>query len=300
MNFLYCFDSKFNLQALNSIMSIIKNNKNKEIKIFVIHDNPNSFKKLVNEYLNEYKEIFEIFEFKFDYLNFPKLYKSHVSKATYFRLFFQEYIPKEVNFLTYVDSDIICISDFYSKIDEKINEIKKEKFLLGAVTESSGGSNKERLELSNDNYFNAGVMILNMNEWNKKITIENIINRMNTLGDKILWWDQDILNSLVDGNYLAIEEKFNKQVGNIKNIPDKDDIFIHYSGKGKPWAVSFFRDNINNVYQKNFRNTNIAFYHLETSKLIENLIFLKNLIIGNYKKYDNKKVLKSFIKIKKI
>ena len=62
----------------------------------------------------------------------------------------------------------------------------------------------------------------------------------------------------------------------------------------------FFRDNINNVYQKNFRNTNIAFYHLETSKLIENLIFLKNLIIGNYKKYDNKKVLKSFIKIKKI
>lgn len=300
MNFLYCFDNNFNLQALNSIMSIINNNKNHKTKIFVIHDDPASLQKIIKKYLNDYEEIFEIFEFDFNFVNFPKINKSHVSKATYFRLFFQKYIPEHIDFITYVDSDIICISNFYSELNEKINEIKSEKLLLGAVTESIGGDNKKRLGLMSDNYFNAGVMIINMAEWKNKITIEAIINKMNLLSDKILWWDQDVLNSLIDGNYLSINDRFNKQTAFIESSPNKDDIFIHYSGKGKPWSVSFYKDNINNVYQKYFKNTNITMYHLDISKLTDYLIFFKNLLFGNYKKYGNKEIFKSIIKIKKI
>ena len=44
MNFLYCFDNNFNLQALNSIMSIINNNKDHKTKIFVIHDDQQVYK----------------------------------------------------------------------------------------------------------------------------------------------------------------------------------------------------------------------------------------------------------------
>ena len=120
MNFLYCFDNNFNLQALNSIMSIINNNKDHKTKIFVIHDDPASLQKIIKKYLNDYEEVFEIFEFDFNFVNFPKINKSHVSKATYFRLFFQKYIPEHIDFITYVDSDIICISNFYSELNEKI------------------------------------------------------------------------------------------------------------------------------------------------------------------------------------
>ena len=58
MNFLYCFDSKFNLQAINSINSLINKSKSLEIKVFVIHDNPSTFQKLVKKYLSEYEYIF--------------------------------------------------------------------------------------------------------------------------------------------------------------------------------------------------------------------------------------------------
>ena len=47
MNFLYCFDNNFNLQALNSIMSIINNNKDHKTKIFVFTMIQQVYKKLL-------------------------------------------------------------------------------------------------------------------------------------------------------------------------------------------------------------------------------------------------------------
>ena len=44
---------------------------------------------------------------------------------------------------------------------------------------------------------------------------------------------------LVDGNYTEIDSGFNKQVGKIDKKFNKNDIFLHYSGKVKPWSVSF-------------------------------------------------------------
>ena len=49
---------------------------------------------------------------------------------------------------------------------------------------------------------------------------------MNTLGDNF-YWDQDILNSLVDGNYLAIEKNLINRL-EISKIPDKDT-YLFYS-----------------------------------------------------------------------
>ena len=145
MNFLYCFDEKFNLQALNSVKSVIDNSTHTNTKFFIIHDNPETFQKLIKKHLNNHQQRFNYCKFDLNTIEFPRLKNSHVSKATYFRLFFQKYIPDDIEFITYIDADIICVSKDLEKLNEKIIEISLDKTLIGAVTESIGGNNQNRL-----------------------------------------------------------------------------------------------------------------------------------------------------------
>ena len=63
-----------------------------------------------------------------------------------------------------------------------------------------------RLDLKQSKYFNAGVLVINYNEW-KKINDDNkFIKNMNHLAEKILWWDQDVLNYTFDGKYTELSK----------------------------------------------------------------------------------------------
>ena len=70
LNFVYCFDSNYNLQGLTSINSIAEKIDEK-ISIHIIHDNPNSFNKSL---LEGYKNIdLNIYKINVDKLDFPNL-----------------------------------------------------------------------------------------------------------------------------------------------------------------------------------------------------------------------------------
>ena len=58
-------------------------------------------------------------------------------------------------------------------------------------------------------------------------------------------------------------------------------------------GVYLFEDNRNKFYQDCFKNLNITKYHIECVNKLDNFVFLKNLILGHYKKYGNFKLLKA-------
>mgnify|MGYP001172002618 FL=1 len=301
MNFLYCFDNNFNLQALNSINSIIKYSNNVNLNFYIIHDSPKTFLKILDRYLPDYKNLITIYKFDFDSIKFPRINKAHVTKATYFRLFFQKYLPKNIEFITYVDSDIICLSNPEKRIQELIETIDNSNLLIGAVNEDSlVDQNVNRLDMKSDRYFNAGVMIINLKQWSKKIEINEIILSMEKLRDKIKWWDQDVLNVLVDGNYLELKKDFNMKASEIKGMPDESVVFLHYAGKGKPWDNSFFEDPNTNIYQNAFLRTGFSEYHIDPKGFIENILFFKHLFSNKYKQFNKKKLFSSYIKNKLI
>jgi lipopolysaccharide biosynthesis glycosyltransferase len=299
MNFLYCFDNNFNLQALNSINSVIRNSENDDINFYIVHETPDTFLKIIDKYLPKYKNLIKIYKFDFDSLSFPKISGAHVSKATYFRLFFQEYLPKDLNFVTYVDSDIVCLSNPTKRIKEQIQLLKTKDYLLGAVSDEQGQNlNKDRLSMKSDEYFNAGVMVINLRKWRSEIKTDQIISCMAKLEEKILWWDQDILNVLVDGNFLELNDDFNMKVSNTSDNTENSVIFLHYAGKGKPWDNSFFHDKRHEEYQLAFLNTGFSEYHIDPHGIIENLSFFKNLIKTNNNSINKKKLLSSYLKNK--
>ena len=103
ITFLYCIDENYNPQALASINSLLQKVSEK-INIVIIHKNPDSF--------NNYKKAItksptlkNIKIIKFvnkDYI-FPEVENSHVSEATYYRLFLSEILDDQIQNLIYID-----------------------------------------------------------------------------------------------------------------------------------------------------------------------------------------------------
>ena len=63
INFLYCFDENYNIQANNSISSLLEN-VSEQIGIYIIHKDPSTFEAYLNKFkLNNKLDNIEIFKF---------------------------------------------------------------------------------------------------------------------------------------------------------------------------------------------------------------------------------------------
>ena len=62
-----------------------------------------------------------------------------------------------------MDPDVICIQDPINEIETSIKKLNTTEFTIAAKTEHSWS---ERINVT-DKYFNAGVMIIDFNKWQK-------------------------------------------------------------------------------------------------------------------------------------
>ena len=298
MNFLYCFDSNYNLQALNSINSLLSKS-NQKYSIYIIHENPSTVQEKIEKLNIDNFHNIQIFEYDSRYANFPRVSGSHVSDATYYRLFLNEYLPSDIDFITYIDADILCLQNPEEEINRTIKRMQKENSPLAAMTESIDNPDYiGRLDLKQSKYFNAGVLVINYNEW-KKINDDNkFIKNMNHLAEKILWWDQDVLNYTFDGKYTEMSKFLNYKIEPSANIhtSEIDDkvFFLHYTGNLKPWSLRGLKIKYSKYYQESFRELNLYKYHIVSKKSTTDTYIFPNILFFGFNKIEYKF---SFIKV---
>ena len=250
MNFLYCFDKNYNIQGFISIFSVLEHVDSK-VNFFIIHKDKVSLeifpKRIIeHENLNEIK----IFHFEKNSSKFYNLQDAHVSEATFYRLFINDYINENIKNLVYLDADILCIGNPLEILNNEFSKLSKSNLSVGFNTEYSKlDSNHEafkRLNLLGNKYFNAGVMLINFQNWLENKDSQNITRKIEEIKEKAIYWDQDILNSYFDGNYIEIPNSLNYKINYFDkdykkilkdNISEQKIFFIHYSGKFKPWSV---------------------------------------------------------------
>jgi lipopolysaccharide biosynthesis glycosyltransferase len=266
-NVLLCFDSNYNIQGEVTMMSLLENTSS-QLTFYIIHENPATLEKLIKR-TSIHPNVENIYTYKFikrDNVNFPSFDESHMSEATYYRLFIGDYLPKEIKNIIYVDPDIICINNFDTIIDQTLSVLNSTDLLLAAKTEHMELDDSEtsvRLELTKNKYFNAGVTVINVEKWiNQKYT-DKLLEKMDHLGERVFWFDQDILNSYVDGDYLELPSALNftdlsLSLNDIKEVA----IFYHYSGKKKPWTVKGFISYGESFYQEIYREIFDNNYHI--------------------------------------
>ena len=265
--FLYCFDDNFNKQAFTSIISLL-DNVNESITINIIHPN-DEIADLIPSNISNHRNLkcinaktFNDYEYKF-----PNIEGVHISEATYFRIFMENYLDNKIPNIVYIDSDMICIKDPTNTILQTIKELRKKDLLLAAKTESfvenTDDDRFERLEIDTK-YFNAGLMIINYQKWQNEDVQKSLIKILKENFTKIVFWDQDILNMHVNGNHLELNEKLNMYAHSITTeVEDSDSLLIHYVGSKKPWLTSGAFENASESYHKNFRKIYDNTYHIE-------------------------------------
>ena len=266
LNFLFCFDNNYDQQAFSSIISLL-DNVNEAIVIHIIYNKDTNYD-FIPIKIRDHRFLKNIYVYKFNDMNynFPNLEDSHLSAATYYRLFLDKYIPDNIEYLTYIDSDMICIKNPLENIKIEIEKLKNSKKIVMARTEypqTSKNENKiyERLDMVGP-YFNAGFLILNLDKWRSDRLTQNLLNEMVELGEKIMHWDQDVLNSYFDGDYIELENVYNFNSFNGLNQKRNSILFLHFIGSKKPWEMSGVFKMYSEDYHLNYRKLYQDYYHI--------------------------------------
>ena len=296
LNFVYCFDDNFNLQALTSIKSLL-DKITKKANIFIIHKNVKSFNGLKKN-IEEHSNLLNLYTYQFDSskINLPPI-KSHVSEATYYRLFISQYIPQDIKFLVYLDADILCINDPTTKLINTFAQIESENTVIAAKVESKREDNNiffERLNLKNNEQFNAGVLLINFSKWVDQNIEPDLLNILNIRFNEIFDYDQEILNIYFDGKFTDLDNNLNYQAiggqdDELFNHIENNVYFLHYLGKGKPWSIENFIFSTSEFYQREFNKLGFGKPHLIFPRNISTIKkFIKIIFSLEFKNFDRR------------
>lgn len=272
INIGYGIDDKYSRAVASSIVSICLNNPQSSFNFHIIADNLSSDTKIKFKQLSK-KYFINIYIYEIDISYLKKLpILNHYSTAIYFRLLFPLLLKNYKQFI-YLDADIICINNI-----QKVLTLKLETHIIAAVPDVFWTSNQRLSELKLDNhvYFNSGMLIINIDKWNKFNISNKIIELLNNTKYKFSHPDQDALNILLTKKIFYLDEKFN--CINMNNINLSNTCLLHFAAKSKPWHLSWSvspscnKNNIN-IYSHYEKLTPWSNYDLETPKNYKQMHF---------------------------
>jgi len=284
LNLLYCFDSNYNIQAFTSIFSFLEKSSEK-ICLNVIHKDT-SKKDIFPENILNHSNLKELNIYKFDrkFNTFPKVENSHVSEATYYRLFFNDYIENIEDFesITYVDCDMICLKDTSIEISEYSKNLIESEYILAARKEKFETIEMEKiiknLQLSSSKYMNAGLLIIDVNKWINGNLTQKLCEKLLQIENNIIYWDQDVFNAYLDGKFYELPESLNCFTNLEDNLIVREEIkIVHFYGSKKPWTTKGILNKKSTYYQDMYRELGLGSYHITHKRRRESV---KHLISG--------------------
>lgn len=297
INVLYCFDSNYNTQAFVSMYSLLENISSK-INIYIIHKSEID-ESFVSEKIMQHKKLnlLKVFKISINNLDLYNIDNSHVSSATFFRIFIEDHLPKNIDQIFYIDCDILCINDPIKFFKNEIKKLNNSKSVVSASTEEIRIKNPdffERIEMKGESYFNAGVMLIDINKWISNSIKQRSLSAISYLKERAVLWDQDILNYVIDGDYLELDTLLNyrtRKMATISKNPKlkNEIILLHYAGASKPWDIRgpMFEgfELFQNTYRKLFRKQ--YFLVVKTRRTAINQLF-KIVFTSKFKSVEYK------------
>ncbi len=166
-----------------------------------------------------------------------KLYtRDYYKKSTYFRLFIPDLYP-QYNKALYLDSDTLILDDIANLYNIDIGNN-----LLGAIPDKAVQTVPEFQEYvekvvgvsSYKKYFNAGILVMNLDELRKFEFQEKFLYLLDTIKYSVAQ-DQDYLNRLCKGRVKIINEAWNVMPIDHLKVNLENIKLIHYNLNYKPW-----------------------------------------------------------------
>lgn len=177
----------------------------------------------------------------------PSYMSSHISIATYYRLFVERALPSNIDKVIYMDCDMVVRGSL-----TPLWETDMTDKAIGAVYQFNewalNNQSYERLGFdSSYGYFNAGLLLINLKYWREHDVTSQLMAFIKDNYAQIHSHDQDVLNAVLHQyvqplsyTWNCLPSFFEKKrytypgfVDYSKNIVDP--VVIHYVSKPKPW-----------------------------------------------------------------
>ena len=232
---LYCFDEDYEPYAATSIVSLLINsNEDNFIRLHLFCNLTENLRSFLKSLKKKYKFFFKIYNLSNEDLDILKQFPNpviSVSKIAWTRIFAPKYIDNNIEKIIYLDSDTIILKDITEMID-----ISLGKNFLGAVLDYSNPKMSTYHKIKN--YFNSGVLILNLKLLRRKNLIQELINFILLNYKQLKLGDQCALNLFFKDQIKKIDNIYNKFI--ISNeSPQQNfnttDKIIHFVTSAKPW-----------------------------------------------------------------
>lgn len=212
MNVMYTCDNNYVWLMGISTISLFENNKSlQNLKVYLLGEN------ISQENKNELAKIGKQYDREIDVIDVPKLNIPSVlvsdrwPLSAFTRLFSGKILPETVDKVLYLDCDTIISGDIseLDKVDFKGN-------IACGVKDCISGTYKENIGLNeNSPYFNAGVILFDINVLRNIDINTEIESYMGKYMRLINYADQDIFNGIFDGKIGVLSPKYNLMTINI-------------------------------------------------------------------------------------
>ena len=175
-----------------------------------------------------------------------------ITVAAYYRLLIPELLPTEAKAI-YLDADLIVQADLGALWglpigDRHLLAVQDQGVRL--VAGPYGLTNYQQLRIpTGTKYFNAGVLVLNLEKWRQKNTATRILTYVRENPEHIRFHDQDGLNAILWNQWSELDPRWNQMPQILQAAGPGDSPFdaetfkrvttdpyiIHYASADKPW-----------------------------------------------------------------
>lgn len=255
MNILYTFNDKFVPQVGASICSVCENNDFMDnITFYIISSgitdkNKKELEKLIKRYnrdinIIELGNINNYFDFEFDTTGWPPI--------TLARLLMDKMLPQNIKKVLYLDGDTIVRGSL-----KELWENSLDNKTIGMSIEPTIDKKRiKSLDIDGYPYYNAGVIIVNLDKWRKIGACKKIFDFYKAHDGKLFANDQDAINGALKDEIFTLSPKYNfynifyqypykfmcKLMKPLTYISKKiyydavkNPVIIHYLGEERPW-----------------------------------------------------------------
>jgi lipopolysaccharide biosynthesis glycosyltransferase len=236
-----CCDAGYLMPLATALRSIVDSHEPGDVfSVHIAHQGISEFqKRAVEESLPNGRLVLVWHEI--DTGEFEKFWTlPHVSTMTFARLLIEGVLPADLERVLYLDVDILVTGDLRPLMREDLAGCT-----VGAVADRCD----QKIKAKDPNmwnlpevadYLNAGVLLIDMHRWRSRRVMERAM-RFLASNPSTPFGDQDAINVAVDGDWRALDQKWNYQHHykvKLEDLPHSErPTIVHFVMGEKPWCV---------------------------------------------------------------
>ena len=192
--------------------------------------------------------------------------------TTYQKLMVGEWLPSSLNYALWLDCDLLIVTDitrlWRSALTTNLVLAAQDQRVPLVSSKFGVAAHRELGISSRAKYFNAGVMMIDLDRWRRQEVSRRALQYLERFGKSVYFWDQEALNAVVAGEWGELDSRWNwhpaldrltrptfaPETTNGVGGERPDPWIVHFSGNLKPW-LHFGAGRYWDLYQRHLDRT---------------------------------------------